>query len=550
MIPWDSEAERELLADACARSFFLFCTLALGYSRPEFTWWSPRVHQPFCNWFQGHVEAWEASRRLGRREQRHLMVVVHREFGKTMIITKAGQLWMHLRDPNLSTYIGSSTVTRAGLFFSPIKEVLMGNDPDSLFSWLYGNWYDKSRTWSADAMTHAARGNMARTEPSIGTWGVETGLVGMHPDAGFMDDPIDYEKMGTDAQWLTKVNSHLHALAPVFKADALFVYTGTRYHDADAIGEAMRSEKARTVEGMPMPGILPQDDGKWHVYFRAARDDKGRPTYPENWPESRLRDYERSNSLQYASQLMNAPNTGQHVPLLPEQVDKLWVKREEIPRDLRYSLHIDTAFKNRETMARGDESVIQLWGHTRDGSGDVYFLEGYGSSSWRVEDFNNQLVILLQKLKRERRWPYALTDEAEIGGKTGTWELTLQSWCHAANLATPALKMLNRSGKKKVMRIIQAATYWVDGHVKLVVNAPGVNKLVDQMLRIGTSAHDDWADAAADVFSEDVYVPMRRNAYRDPQPEIRRPYDDELQGALNLYDAYVREEDWRREHDD
>jgi hypothetical protein len=485
---------------------------------------------------------------MGERRQIYLMVVVHREFGKTMLITKAGQLWLHLHDANLSSYIGSSTVTRAGSFFTPIKEILQNNDPECLFTWLYGDWFDPRRTWGAESIVHAARKNLARTEPSIGTWGVETGLVGMHPDVGFMDDPVDYEKMATDAQWLQKVNDHLSGLSPVFKADSLFVYTGTRYHDSDPIGEALRHEGAVTIDGgMGMPNTREDPEGKWRVYFRAARDGVGAPTYPENWPEKRLRDYEKKNSMQYAAQLMNSPNSGQHVPLLQEQVDKLWIRRADVPSNLRYSLHIDTAFKSRESMARGDESVMQLWGHSRDGTGDVYYLEGYGSANWRVEDFNNQLVMLLQKLKRERRWPFVLTDEVELGGKIGTWELTIQSWCHHVGLAAPHVELLGRGGRKKVMRLIGAAAYWVDGHVKLVEGAPGVDKLVDQMLRIGTSAHDDWADCASDVFNGKVYIPQSRTGIRDPQPLIRRPWDDELQGAIQTYDRHLELEQWKLE---
>lgn len=540
-LSWPLEDERELWADICRDDFFWFCDVALGYGRPEYAWWTPRVHKPFCDWFQKHIEEWTHWRELGERRTKYLMVIVHREFGKTMIITKAGQLWLHLREPNLSSYIGSSTVSRAQLFFAPLKAILQANDPDSWFSWLYGNWYDPSRTWTTYEVVHAARTNLARTEPSVGTWGVETGLVGMHPDAGFMDDPVDYEKMGTDSAWLGKVNTHMHSLAPVFKADSLFVYTGTRYHDADPIGENLRNAGVASLTGMDCPSVIPREDGRWHVYFRAARYPDGRPSYAENWPESRLKEYETANPLQYAAQLMNDPNTGQHVPLTAEQVEHLWVDSKDVPRNLRTSVHIDTAFKSKESIARGDESVIQVWGHEQ-GTGDVYFLEGYGSNRWRIEDFNNKLISVLQRLRAQKRWPFILTDEAEVGGKYGTWELTIQSWCHSAGIPSPAILLLNRGAKKKVSRIVEAASYWVDGHVKLVKGAPGVDKLVDQMLRIGTSATDDWADAGSDVFAKTVYVPMRRSGEKNLSPVPQRPWDEELQdGAARvrlMYDQY------------
>lgn len=529
-VGWDADSERILWADICRKSFWHFCDYALGFGdHPDFRWWTPRVHRPFCNWFQHNVEDWLEIR--AKRESRsiNLMVVVHREFGKTMVITKAGTLWLHLLNPDLSSYIGSSTVTRAQSFFAPIKTILSNNDPHTRFCYLYGNWYNKDRTWAASEIVHGARVALSRSEPSIGTWGVETGLTGTHPDHGVMDDPIDYEQMGKDGQWLEKVNTHLISLAPVFKADALFIYTGTRYHDADAIGEAVRLEGAESVTSMHMPGVFTDPEGKWRVFFRAARADDGTPTFPENWPEKRLKDYEKRHNLQYAAQLMNDPNTGAHVPLTRDQVDSLWVEPDDVPRNLRISLHIDTAFKSRITMNRGDESVFLWFGHTVDGTGDVYFLGGHSSNQWRVEKFIDQLVIVLQKLKQQRLYPFVITDESEIGGKTGTWEMTIQSWCHNANLVCPRIELLPRGGKKKVLRIIDAAAYWVNGNVKLVRGAPGVDKLIDQMLRIGTSAHDDWADAASDVFNKLIYVPARRGSNHDDQPHIVRPWDRELQ---------------------
>lgn len=548
---WSPDDERELWADICRENFFWFCDVALGYGREDFRWWTPRVHRPFCNWFESHVKGWENNRLTNTNVSKALMVIVHREFGKTMIITKAGQAWLHLRNPNISSYIGSSTVTRAQAFLTPLKALYQDNDPGAWFSWLYGDWYDANRTWTAFELVHGARTNLARTEPSIGTWGVETGLVGMHPDVGFMDDPVDYEKMGTDSLWLTKVNTHIHSLAPVFKSDSFFVYTGTRYHDGDPIGENVRNAGVATLDGMPFPGVTTRPNGRWHVYFRAARFADGSPAYPENWPEQRLKEYENANPLQYAAQLMNDPNSGSHVPITAAQIEPLWVDSKDVPRNLRISVHIDTAFKSKESVARGDESVIQVWGHERS-TGDVYFLEGHGSNRWRIEDFNNQLIMILQRLRNSKRWPFVLTDEAEVGGKYGTWELTLQSWCHSAGIPTPAVVLLSRGSKKKISRIMEAATYWVDGHVRLVRGAPGVDRLIDQMLRIGTSVNDDWADAGADVFAKNVYVPMSRTGARDRQTIPSRPWDSELQdgGARalrTLYDTYYDFDDLGRD---
>src|SRR6185436_21126584 len=110
---WNLEDERELMADACYRDFWTFCDYAMGYgNNPDFKWWTRRVHRPFCDWFQEHALNWLKNRGGEDKTWTCLLVVVMRMFGKSMIITKAGLQWLHLRDPNISTYICSSTVTR------------------------------------------------------------------------------------------------------------------------------------------------------------------------------------------------------------------------------------------------------------------------------------------------------------------------------------------------------------------------------------------------------------------------------------------------------
>lgn len=528
---WDGNSERELWADRCYSDFFTFCDYALGYgTNPEFYWWAPRVHKPFCDWLQAHGEAWLARRANPEAGWTRLMVNVVREFGKSMIATKAFPLWLQLHDPDLSCYIGSSTVSRAQGFYEPLQTYLSGDDPHAQFCWLYGVWYDKTRAWTAYELVHAARIAMSRSEPSFSVWGIETGITSTHPDIGIIDDPIDYDLMKKDASWLEKVNSHLQSLTPIFKRNGLFIYVGTRYHNIDPIGEAIHQDGIKTASGLPDPSVTIRDDGLWHYYYMPGRDSAGKPTYPENWPEERMKDFERKNSLMYAAQILLDPNTGAHVPLTRKQVESLWINRESLPQKLITSVHLDTAFKSRENTARGDWSVIVVWGHAIDGSGNLYFLEGYGSNRWRVEDFNDQLIIVLQRLRSRGQWPFVLTDENEIAGKTGTWELTLQNWCHTAKLPSPRVQLFNRQNKKKIARILSAVPFWIEGRVRLVRSAPGVDNLVDQMLQIGISPHDDWADAAADVFHKDLYAPSSIQGYQDTQPSLFRPWDQELLG--------------------
>lgn len=542
---WDREAERLFWSTTCFDSFWHFVNEAFGVRHnPQGSWLSERLHRPFCDWFQKHAEEWLAGR--GGKEQKNLLICVPRDFGKTVLITKAGLLWLHLRNPEISAFIGSVTKDQAIEFLKPIKQVMMGKDEFQRFTWFYGNWYDSSRDWVAERVVHAVRRGTARGEPSFGVWGVETGLTGMHPDVICLDDPITYERMGSHSGWIDVVNQHIASLMPVIKGDGLRIFIGTRYHDGDMIGRAMRVHGCSTISGMHPADTMEREDGVWHLYYMQARDYQGNPTYPEQWPDKRLKEFEREEPARYYAQMMNDPATEELAPLTRAKVDQLWVEKDDVPNNLRISIHVDTAFKYKERQTRGDHTVIQVWGHARDGSGEVYYLEGYSSNTWRVEDFNNKLVIILQSLRSRGKWPYILTDEVELGGKQGTWEMTIQNWCHSAGMPAPRVQLLSRAGKKKLTRIIMAASYWVDGKVKLVKGAPGVEQLIDQMLRIGVSQFDDWADSASDVFDQEVYKPVRL-PYADESLALARPYDDKLQdGTVGFISLLRRQSEERR----
>jgi hypothetical protein len=477
---------------------------------PSNAWLTPRLHKPVAEWLQARVEEWEERRGHGIKKRTKVALIIPRSFGKTVIGTKALTLWAQLRNPDISSFIGSETATKAIDFLYPIKLVMEGTDPNAWFIWLFGNWYNPDRPWSATKIVHGARRSTARSEASFDTWAVEGGITGDHPDWGVFDDPLSEEKLKESGTWLYTVNQSLAALRPAFRTDSFFMLSLTRYRDNDVVGTYLPLEGIRSWSGMDPPNgaFEPKPDGEWDVYFLQALDGSGESIFPEIWPTPELRKYEETRPVEFAAQMMNEPGSGEHMALTSEQVAQMWVEPNDVPRNLILTLHIDTAFKTPDRKGRGDESVIQVWGHDQKGSGDVYYLEGYGSDRWRIEDFTDELIKIVQRRKRELYRIRCITDEKEMGGKTGAWTNWLQSAFHGAGLVLPPIIQLGRTRSRKHIRIQEAAGFWVDGHVRLVRGAPGVQKLIAQMVRAGISSHDDWADAAADVFAPDVYQPM------------------------------------------
>jgi hypothetical protein len=148
----------------------------------------------------------------------------------------------------------------------------------------------------------------------------------------------------------------------------------------------------------------------------------------------------------------------------------------------------------------------------------VYYIEGYGSPTWRAEDFGNRLVALVQRYRSQGRRIIAITDEVTKAGKKGAWRIALQNFFHDKNMPMPVFHEFPRGGKgkdEKVRRIVTAASFWVDGHVKVVEGAPGYMQLLDQMKQIGQMQinrrlNNDWVDAMSDAFQPELYQPQRR----------------------------------------
>lgn len=543
---WDRDAEFDLLRHFARTDFWTFFLMAWGdgNSPKGQKWIDPEIHEPLARWFQMHVEEWMRWRSEGLVQQKHLAVVVHREVGKSRMITGAGQTWLHTLDPELSTFTGSESLELSRKILNAIRGVIDGSDPFAYFTKLFGDWASNARQWSRESITHAARKQTSRADPSLGTFAVETSIVGAHPDAIFYDDPISYERLSTDTNWLAAVNSQVSSLVPVLQGDGLLVWVGTRYDAEDHFGVAFEKQGVASVSGMKTDSITVNPEGNIHVYFLAGRDDEGRPTTPKVWSEERLKRYQKTDPLRYASQVMNDPSISELNPITREQIAQCGIEKKDVPwHSLRYAICCDTAFSDGNKISTKDETVLIVHGYPRNGSGDVYVVEGYGNASLRAEDFGKLLVSMVQRYRRMGFKIGWITDEKTRAGKKDAWRLTLSNFFADVNEPMPAFFEFERGNTKKYERLHAASTFWVDGHVRYVKGAPGIDKLCEQMSRIGQYAVNprikiDWADAHSDAFNPPLYQPMRR------QQQMVTPYD---RGATPIATEGLSELDFMEE---
>ena len=105
-LTYNTAAEIELFRNLCRHDFWSFANYAFGIApymarKPENRWLSPLVHRPLCMWLETTAREWLKLRHL-QTQPKKILIVWPRGFGKTTIVSKAYQLWLHLLDPDLS----------------------------------------------------------------------------------------------------------------------------------------------------------------------------------------------------------------------------------------------------------------------------------------------------------------------------------------------------------------------------------------------------------------------------------------------------------------
>lgn len=499
----------------------------------ESRWFQDRVHRPYLHWLQFHILAWMRARREGTEDQYFIASIIPRGFGKTVCSTKAASIWMSLADADLSVLLYSAVSNLAKDIHEAIQNILDGSDRNSWFCWLYGNWYDSTRKWKKEESIHKYRVTTNLSEPSFDTSGTDIGATGYHHDVHSVDDPISKNKLREGGNYMTSVHIGVDALYNALKPNGLMMLSLTRYLDDDVAGRHLKVEGVADWTGMKNPNRVMFDrvdfgEGTWHVYFLQAEDESGKAVLPEVYNEAKIAAHKRRDPEDFASQMQNNPGSGEHTPLLEWQLRDCFVDYNDlnfIVPALEASVHIDTAFKKKENIGKGDSSAIVVFLHDERPNGLIYLDTDLlrASNEWRSDDFNDVLIkeVLIPLRKRGIRVK-CITDETEGMGKAGVYQGQLRSLLSGAGFNI-RIHTIPRQGTRKRQRIRTAAGYYVEGYVRIFlhkrktlapdgretldwVEPPVFRTFMNQMLRIDAVDHDDIADAAADVFVEEPRI--------------------------------------------
>jgi hypothetical protein len=566
MIGWDTDAERDLWRAICApncwfgkkegvpathpRSLHYFIDLCWGTkfyfaSHPEqAVWLYEPIHGPYLTWLQHHILTWKALARKQNiaAQQYYIAVVLPRDFGKSLTATKAAMLWNHLDEPDMSTLICSATAPLAVANVKAIKAIVSEDSGQAWFTWLYGNWKKGAKTFADEAIVHGYRKERSLQEESFASTGVGAGMTGWHHRVHVWDDPIYINKLREGGNYMTGVHEAVNASFNALQKNGLLMFVLTRYLDDDVAGRHFRDEGVATWTGMPCPNTMqfdkvPFGKGSWHVFFWQTEDElTGEPTHPILWTKEKITEAKRRNAEDFACQQQNNPGTSNLSPLIESQLPDLFIDYTDFFFQMQTlghieaaSVHIDTAFKRKETIGKGDDNAIGVWLHDARRNGILYLDTDLlrASNEWREEDFNDELIKVLLNLRRRQIRVKCLTDEVEPGGKAGSYKNRLLGVVRASGLRLTEDQFIqfNRTTDKKA-RIRTGTGNWAEGYVRILLHKdkqgqwiipPVVRKLFNQILRIDVVTHEDIADALTDGFAKGIW---RR-------PDVRMPDTDE-----------------------
>jgi hypothetical protein len=265
----------------------------------------------------------------------------------------------------------------------------------------------------------------------------------------------------------------------------------------------------------------------------------------------------------FACQQQNNPGSGENAPLIESQIPYLYMSYHDFLWNVNVkwaTIHLDTAFKNRDNVGKGDDSAIVVWLADARNNGILYLDTDLirHSNEWRVEDFNKELVKVMLNLRKRGIFIRAITDEVEPGGKEGTYRNSLLGVIRTAGfqIGDDQFIQFNRTKNKKA-RIRTGAGHWATGYVRILLNKstcdcpPAVynpatkmeektkcphfvvpestQKLINQIVKVDVVEHDDLADAATDGFAKQLWIPPDvAPGMPDQTTPIRAPGDDVL----------------------
>jgi hypothetical protein len=293
------EDVRQVIRQAGLTNLWFYLKFIAGYSGP-FTKLTDHLHAEVCNHYQLQYE------RPGSKGG----VFLGRSHYKTTVVTPGANGWECTRNPNIQIAAVSAVQERAQEFLATTQEIFTKNE---FVQWLYPEHYVANprnlKNWNKDSMTLP---NKTRdfSKPNIRAIGALGSTQGIHVDLFKVDDPVGEDMLNADRQagaMMRRVENWMFGSFRTLLVDpteSRIYLAGTRYGEEDAFRKVFNN--AYEVHGCPEEfenDLNP--NGEWSLYWRPARTEDRRITFPENFTNKFLDDILAEDPWSYFNQYIN-----------------------------------------------------------------------------------------------------------------------------------------------------------------------------------------------------------------------------------------------------
>ena len=190
---------------------------------------------------KGKMELGEFHRKLCHfvtdNKLKKKLILIPRGHLKSTLITIGYSVFRILQNPNIRILIRNATWQMAVDFLAEIKKHLTTNET---ILRLYGDVTQGKIEWSQDRIT------LARTDtnikgPTVWATGIESNLVGAHPDLIIDDDLVNRENVSTQEQ-IEKVILRYKDTVDLLEPGGQYLIIGTRWSESDLYSWILDSE--------------------------------------------------------------------------------------------------------------------------------------------------------------------------------------------------------------------------------------------------------------------------------------------------------------------
>lgn len=212
------EWQDNILREKGKQDLYLFNKYILGMEQGKNKVKLAPFHKELCHFVQD------------RRDKKKL-ILIPRGHLKSNLITIGYTLFRIIENPNIRTLILNATWQVSIDFLSEIKRHLKQNEE---ILRLFGDLTVGAEEWSADRIT-LARTDQNIKGPTVWTAGIESNLVGTHPDLIILDDVVSRDNVAT-AEQIKKVRDRYRDCLDLLEPGGQLIVIGTRWSVDDLYG--------------------------------------------------------------------------------------------------------------------------------------------------------------------------------------------------------------------------------------------------------------------------------------------------------------------------